>query len=161
MAKGPTGELMLGLVVVVGGSVAIGATAPRWPATWLRRDSGPLRLTRFDRPALYERLGVRGLRRRFPEAGALFGGVSKNRAPDAADPDAVGAYLVEVRRAEWVHWLSMACWLPLPLFQRTWLAAALLVPTAAVNGTAQLILRHNKARLYGRRAGGERTTRPG
>jgi Glycosyl-4,4'-diaponeurosporenoate acyltransferase len=104
-------------------------------------------LTRWDRPELYERLGVRHLRGRFPEAGALFGGVSKRRAPDLADAESVRAYLIEVRRAEWVHWLSMACWLPLPLFQPPWLAGALLIPTAAVNGAAQLILRYNKARL--------------
>ena len=139
--------MVLGTAVVVGGSVAIGATAPHWPDRWLERDVGPLRLTRFDRAEAYERLGVRRARSIFPEAGALFGGTSKRAAPDRADPDAVRAYLIEVRRAEWVHWLSMGCWLPLPFFARTWVAVGLLVPTSAVNGTAQLILRYHKVRL--------------
>jgi hypothetical protein len=60
----------------------------------------------------------------------------------------VRAYLVEVRRAEWVHWLSMLTWLPLPAFQPWWMALAFLVPTVAVNGSAQIILRYNKIRLY-------------
>lgn len=142
-------SLGLGLLTILLGSAAIGATAPRWPVRWLRRDRGPLRLSPGDTPQRYERLGARRLKRFFPEMGAVFGGVSKNIPPDFADPGSVRDYLAEVRRAEWVHWLSMLTWLPLPLFQPWWLAGLFLVPVAVVNGSAEIILRYNKARLYG------------
>ena len=150
---GDTGALAsyigVGLAVVLLGSVAIGATAPRWPVGWLRWDRGPTRLFAGDTSERYERLGARRLKRFFPEMGAVFGGVSKNIPPDFADPQSIRDYLAEVRRAEWVHWLSMLTPLPLPLFQPWWLAALFLVPVTLVNGSAEIILRYNKIRLYG------------
>jgi Glycosyl-4,4'-diaponeurosporenoate acyltransferase len=148
MEAGSIGSVILGIGVVVGGSVAIGAGAPRWPARWLERDRGPLRLLPGERVEFYRRLRARRLARVFPELGTAFGGVSKQLAPDPRDPASVGRYLIEVRRAEWVHWLSMLCWLPLPLFQPGWLAAGFLGITALVNGAALAILRGNKVRLY-------------
>ena len=142
------GLVLAGAAVIGFGSVAIGAAAPRWPARWLDHDHGPLRLLPADSPARYERLGARWLKRFFPELGDVFGGVSKSIPPDLTDPVSIRAYLVEVRRAEWVHWLSMLTWLPLPLFQPLWLALAFLVPTAAVNSAAQIILRYNRIWLY-------------
>lgn len=142
------GALGLGLLIILVGSVIIGATAPRWPVRWLRRDRGPLRLLPGDTPERYQRMGARRLKRFFPEMGAVFGGISKDIPPDFADPADVRNYLAEVRRAEWVHWLSMLTWLPLPLFQPWWLALGLLLPVVAVNGAAQIILRYNKIRLY-------------
>ncbi len=143
------GAAAAGILVIGGASAAVGATAPRWPARWLRRDRGPLRLLPGDSATRYQRWGARRLKRFFPEMGAVFGGVSKNIPPDLGDPGSVQAYLVEVRRAEWVHWLSMLAWPPLLLFQPWWLACAFLVPTALVNASAEIILRYNKIRLYG------------
>lgn len=142
-------DVLLGILVTGGLSVAIGATAPRWPSRWLQRDVGPLRLLPGDTVARYERLGARWWKRVLPEAGAMFGGQSKNKAPDYTDPASVRRYLVEVRRAEWVHWLSMLTWLPLPWFQPWPLALFFLLVTAAGNMGAQIILRYNKVRLYG------------
>lgn len=141
-------DVLLGIACIAVGSIAVGATAPRWPSSALRRDRGPLRLLPGDTPQRYRALGVRWLRRRFPELGAVFGGVSKNIPPDFTDAASIHDYLVEVRRAEWVHWLSMLSWLPLPFFQPWWLAVPFLVVSAAVNGAAQVILRYNKIRLY-------------
>jgi hypothetical protein len=142
-------DIGLGLGVVLLGSAAIGATAPRWPTRWLRRDRGPTRLLPGDTPERYERLGARRLKRFFPEMGAVFGGVSKNIPPDFADPGSIRDYLAEVRRAEWVHWLSMLTPALLPLVQPWWLAGLFLVPVTLVNGSAEIILRYNKIRLYG------------
>ena len=141
-------DVLLGLLIIGLGAIAIGATAPRWPARWLTHDHGPLRLLPGDTLARYEQLGARRLKRFFPEWGAVFGGLSKDIPPDLGDAPSIRAYLVEVRRAEWVHWLSMLAWLPLPVFQPWWLALAFLVPTTLVNGMAEVILRYNKMRLY-------------
>lgn len=141
-------DILLGLAWIGLGSVAIGATAPRWPTRWLLRDRGPLRLLAGDSPDRYRRLGARPLKRLFPEMGAVFGGIGKDVPPDLGDPASIRAYLAEVRRAEWVHWLSMLTWLPLPSFQPFWLAAVFLAIVVAVNGAALVILRYNKIRLY-------------
>jgi hypothetical protein len=140
-------DVLLGIAVIASWSLLVGATAPRWPARWLDHDRGPVRLLPGDDPDRYRALGVRRLKRFFPEMGTVFGGVSKNIPPDLADPASIRAYLVEVRRAEWVHWLSVLAWLPLPFLQPWWMALAFLVPTLLVNGAAQIILRYNKVRL--------------
>lgn len=141
-------DVVLGIVCIAVVSVGLGATAPRWPASWLQRDRGPLRWLLGEDPQRYRALGARWLRRFFPELGTVFGGVSKNIPPDFADAASIHAYLVEVRRAEWVHWLSMLACLPLPFFQPWGLAAAFLVISTVVNGAAEVILRYNKVRLY-------------
>jgi hypothetical protein len=141
-------DLALGVACVGLWSVLVGAGAPRWPSRWLQRDRGPVRLLPNDSPGRYRRLGASRLKRFFPEMGAVFGGVSKNIPPDLADPASIRAYLIEVRRAEWVHWLSMLGCLPLPLFQPWWLAGLFVAVSVLVNGAAEVILRYNKARLY-------------
>lgn len=141
-------RLVAGITVVVGISVAVGATAPRWPARWLARDAGPLRLTRFDTRARYERLGVRWWKRRFPEGGDWFGGQSKSRLPALSDPLAVQRYIAETRRAEWVHWLSCLSPLPTAWFLPWWLFTALASVTLVINGVAIGIVRYNRLRLY-------------
>ncbi len=141
-------QIGLGILIVGAGAILIGATAPRWPLRWLDRDRGPLRPWPGDSPARYDRLGARRFKRFFPELGAVFGGVSKDIPPDLADPASIRLYNCEVRRAEWVHWLSTLTWLPLPFFQIPVLALAFLVVTVLVNGMAIVILRYNRLRLY-------------
>jgi hypothetical protein len=142
-------DIALGAGCVAAISIGIGATAPRWPDNWLRRDRGPLRLLPGDDVQRYKRLGAEYWKPRFPELGTVFGGKSKQDLPDLSDPDDIHAYLREVRRAEWVHWLADLVWLPLLLFQPVWLAALFALVSVAVNGIAQIILRYNRLRLYG------------
>ena len=141
-------DILLGIAVVAVVSIGVGATAPRWPTRWLTQDRGPLRLLLGSDPQRYRRLGAKRLKRFFPELGTVFGGVSKNVPPDFADAASVRAYIVEIRRAEWVHWLSVLGWLPLPFFQPWPLALAFLLVIVVVNGAAEVILRYNKLRLY-------------
>lgn len=139
------------VAIVVGVSVAIGASAPRWPQRWLVRDVGPLRLTRWDSADRYQRLGVPRLARVLPEAGAAFGGVSKRSAPRRT-PDQIEAYLVEARRGEWVHWLSNLSLVPMAAVGpvRIWAPFAVAVP--GINGVFIAILRNNRVRMLARRA---------
>lgn len=140
-------QFIAGIVCIVGLSVLIGMTAPRWRARWLARDAGPLRLTSLETRERYERLGIAWLKRHYPELGSWFGGRSKSRLPDLADPAAVDRYIVETRRAEWVHWLSCLTPLPVVLFAPLWLFGALGLITLAINGIAIAIVRYNRLRL--------------
>lgn len=142
------------LLQIVGGiacvaiiSVAIGLTAPHWPTRWLDRDRGPLHLTRFDTRARYERMGVLWWKRRFPDGGDWAGGQTKSRLPDLADPSAVDGYIVETRRAEWVHWLSNLSVVPIAFFAEWWIFLAFLAITLIVNSIAIMIVRYNRLRL--------------
>ena len=139
-------RIVADIVIIVGGSILIGAVAPRWPDAWLARDRGPLRLSNFDTPARYRALHVTTLTRRLPELGSAFGGDSKASLP-GMDRASIEAYLREVRRAEWVHWASCLTAVPLWFFNPWWLALAFTVVVAGVNGLFILVLRHNRLRL--------------
>ena len=134
------------IVIVVTVSIGAGAWAPRWRGAWLRRDIVPLALWPWETPAFYRRIGVVGLARRLPELGSTFGGESKSQLPGRT-PAELDAYLVEVRRAEWVHWISVASPLLLFAFNPWWLALAFVVVVTLGNLPFILVLRHNRVRL--------------
>lgn len=135
----------VGVITVV--SVGIGASAPRWPRKWLVRDRGPLRLTRWDQLATYERLGIRSLGRALPEAGAAFGGKSKRTHPRAT-AEQLSDYLVEARRGEWVHWLAISAVVPMLAYNPWWMWLAFLASVLLVNGVFIIILRYGRVRGY-------------
>jgi hypothetical protein len=138
--------VVLDIAVVVVASIAIGALAPRWPVRWLERDPFPLRLHPWETPGLYRRLGAVRLARRLPELGAMFGGVSKAGLPGTSRSE-LKRYLYEVRRAEWVHWLSIAASVVLFAFNPWWLAVAFVIAVTAGNTPFILILRNNRIRI--------------
>lgn len=138
--------ILVDVLVVVGISLVIGFAAPRWPARWLSRDAGPLRLNRWDRPSAYRRLHVSWLARVLPEGGEWMGGQSKARLP-GRDAVSLRAYLVEVRRGEWVHWVSMLAWIPLAVFNPWWLTLAFAVVVVGGNAVFVTVLRFNRVRL--------------
>jgi len=134
------------IVLVVLVSIGTGAVAPRWPDSWLTRDVLPLRLWTWESVAFYRRLGVPRLARRLPELGATFGGESKSQLPGVSSTD-LEAYLREVRRAEWVHWASVASPLVLFLFNPWGLALAFVIVVAAGNLPFIAVLRNNRLRI--------------
>jgi hypothetical protein len=140
------GLVVIDVVVVVCLSVVIGATAPRWPGSWLTKDRFPLRLGPWETAAFYRRLGVVALARRLPELGDTFGGQSKSALPGRT-PEALAGYLAEVRRAEWVHWLSAVGSCLVFTFNPWWLAAAFVAATTLGNLPFILVLRNNRRRL--------------
>lgn len=141
--------ILLGVIdiaVIAGLSIGIGATAPRWPDRWLRRDTWITRPRGWESPRFFRRLGTASLATRLPEFGSLFGGRSKRRVP-GRDVESLQDYLVEVRRAIWVHVLSMFSWLPLLAFNPWDLSVAGAVIAVVINLPFLLILRGNNARL--------------
>ena len=133
----------IGVVALI--TVAVGATAPRWPAHWLRRDRGPLHLAAFESVERYRALGFHRLARKLPEAGRAFGGKTKRVVPDRSDA-AINMHLVELRRGEWVHWLSNLSAVPLFWLNPWWLTVAFCLLVACVNFTFIGILRLNRLR---------------
>ena len=139
--------VVVNLAVVAGLTLAIGASAPRWPDAWVARDRGPLRLASWETVARYRRLGVQRWARRLPELGGLFG-IDK-RHLRGRSPELLAAYLLEVRRAEWVHWASLLALLPIAVFNPWWLWLLFAVISCAVNLPFWAILRLNRIRLAG------------
>ncbi len=138
--------IAINMVIVVGWSLLVGATAPRWPDRWLDRDRGPLRLTQWDRSTVYRRIGAVRLSKLVPDGGTWFGGRSKDAVP-RRDPDALRRFLRESRRAEWVHLLSLLGWLFLPWFNPWSLSLIFAVAVLLANLPSLVIVRHNRLRV--------------
>ncbi len=85
-----------------------GYAVHRLPVARLQRDGWLLRVRALERGGrVYERLRIRRWKDAVPEAGALFaGGVSKRRVPPAA-AGGLERFVVETRRAEVGHWLTL------------------------------------------------------
>ncbi len=133
-------------MVVVVLSVLIGASAPRWPDRWLRSDPFPLRRLPWESPTFFRRLGIAQWTQRLPELGSLFGGESKSALP-GTDRESLQRYLIEARRAEWVHWGSILSSLVLFAFNPWWLALAFVLAVSVGNLPFLLIVRNNRFRI--------------
>lgn len=138
--------VVIDFIVLVVGTAIVGSMAPRWPNRWLTSDRGPLRLRSVDVPANYRRVHVQWLTATMPELGAACGGTSKKQLP-GTDANSLQAYLVEVRRGEWVHWLACLPCIVLFFFNPLWLALLWSLVVVMVNGVFIVILRHNRIRL--------------
>lgn len=127
-------------------AMAIGIPAPRWPDRWLDRDRGPLKFRKWDRPDVYRRLHAPLLIRILPEGGSWTGGESKSAlfGSDRADLE---RYLIEVRRAEWVHMLMLFAWVPLVFFNPWPMLIFWIAFVVIINGLFLTVLRFNRVRL--------------
>lgn len=143
--------IAIDVLVIVAISLAVGIVAPRWRGAWLSQDGLVLHPAPWESPAYFRRFPLATWARVLPEWGATFGGQSKRYVPDR-DPDAIAAYLVELRRAEWVHWISVFSWVPLAFFNPWWLTLAFAVIVTLGNAPFMLILRSNRMRLTSIRA---------
>ncbi|MCF8551759.1 MAG: hypothetical protein K9G05_06755 [Candidatus Nanopelagicales bacterium] len=138
--------VVLDIVIVAGISIGFGALAPRLSSRLFRADVPPLTLTPWETPGFYRFLHVSRLARRLPELGATFGGESKNVMPQR-NVESIDRYLAEVRRAEWVHWVSLVSWVPLAFFNPWPLTLLFALIVIVGNKPFLLILRSNRQRL--------------
>lgn len=138
--------IVINILIVVAISVVAGATAPRWPDARLGHDTYLLRPLPWETPRYFRALRVKWMADHLPELGSMFGGESK-RSISGAGTAAYAQYLMEVRRAEYVHWFSVFSWIPLMLFNPWWLVLVFAIGLAIGNAPFLLILRHNHARL--------------
>lgn len=126
--------------------LTIGVPAPRWPDRWLNEDRGPLRLRSFDRVDFYRGLHVQWLISKLPDGGSWTGGESKSSLY-GMDEASLRRYLIEVRRAEWVHVLMSFSWVPLVFFNPLWLLLLYMAFVIGINAPFLMILRYNRVRL--------------
>lgn len=138
--------IAIDIVIVAGISIGVGALAPRVSARYLGSDPFPLTFMPWENPAFFRVLRVSQLARTLPELGATFGGESKSHLPQRTVAD-MDRYLVELRRAEWVHWISIVSWVPLAFFNPWWLTALFAVVVISGNTMFLLILRRNRQRF--------------
>lgn len=145
-----TGEIarliLIDFLVIVGITAVVGVSAPRWPDRWLNRDRGPLRWFAPRRDGAFRTLRVAWLARTMPEWGSVFGGTSKRELP-GRDVKSLQRYLIEVRRAEWVHIVAAFSFLALIPFNPWWLTLLFAAITLTGNTPFLLILRYNRLRL--------------
>jgi glycosyl-4,4'-diaponeurosporenoate acyltransferase len=138
--------ILIDIVIVAGISIGVGAWAPRWHGAWLTRDFGPLHFAPWESPKFFRALKTKKLAEHLPELGSTFGGAAKNQLPgrDAAQID---VYLIELRRAEWVHWISLFSWIPIAFFNPWYLTLLFILILISGNTSFLLILRNNRQRL--------------
>jgi glycosyl-4,4'-diaponeurosporenoate acyltransferase len=127
-------------------SIGVGYGGHRLSDRRLQHESAITRPRAFEQNGDFwqHHFAVRRWKDRLPEAGAIFGGMSKRHLRHWKD---MGRLAIETRRAELVHWSLMACG-PLFLF---WnppaLGFAMILFAVAANGPCIVIQRFNRYRL--------------
>ena len=134
------------------------AVAPEPLGTWpefpdsrvisgvLRRRWHGRRLCRYDTVRAYRRIGIPWFSKWLPEGGSWMGGESKS-ALYGIDAASLEAYLVEVRRGEWVHFLSAFTFIPLVLWNPWWAMLVWFLIVGVGNTVFFLVLRYNQVRI--------------
>ena len=138
--------IAIDIVIVAGVSIGVGALAPRLSARLFQSDVPPLTPMPWETPVFFRKLRVSQLARTLPELGETFGGESKSQLPGRTVQE-MDRYLVEVRRAQWVHWVSLVSWVPLAFFNPWWITLLFAVIVIVGNTPFLLILRRNHQRF--------------
>jgi glycosyl-4,4'-diaponeurosporenoate acyltransferase len=81
-----------------------------------------------------------------PELGALFSGGFAKRVVHR-DRDHLERFVIETRRAEWVHWLAFWLWPVFAIWNPPWAVAVMLLYATAANLPCLVVQRYNRARL--------------
>lgn len=140
--------ITLNVLVCLGWSVGVGYVGHRRSPHAFATDRWWSRLHRFEeRGSIYERtLHIKAWKDRLPELGALFpGGFAKREA--RRDREHLERFLIETRRAEWVHWVVFLLWPVFALWNPPWAVAVMLVYATATNGPCLVVQRYNRARI--------------
>lgn len=130
-----------------GWGVAVGLAGARLPALVFFRERWLTRIRRWEQDGrAWGGLGVRRWKDRLPEAGALFGSVSKRTLPGRTD-DGLAAFAAEARRAEYVHWAALAPLVAVPWWSPAWLTVCMVFYAAVANGPCIIVQRFNRGRI--------------
>jgi glycosyl-4,4'-diaponeurosporenoate acyltransferase len=129
-------------------SLAVGYIGHRRPPRSFAMDRWWSRLRRFESGgSWYARtLHIKTWKDRLPELGGLFaGGFAKRGA--ARDREYLERFVIETRRAEWVHWAAFLLWPVFGLWNPPWAVAVMFVYATVVNAPCLVVQRYNRARL--------------
>lgn len=129
-------------------SVLVGYVANRLPARFFAKDTIITRLAKFETQNWFQKyLLVHKVKRYLPERGQLFGtGVSKKSLPNT---DSVGLkkFLIETRRAEYVHWVVIFAWVLTLWFNPPWAVWTVAILLVFGNLPCILVQRYNRLRV--------------
>lgn len=140
--------LVLNVAFWVGSEMLAGYRAARLSLADLERDHRLLRLRAFEADGRWyeRRLRIRSWKDRLPEAGTVFGGMTKRTLPGRTDAD-LSRFDLETRRAERAHWSSMLG-LPLVVLWNPLAGVVLMVGFGLTFNLPFIVIqRYNRARI--------------
>jgi glycosyl-4,4'-diaponeurosporenoate acyltransferase len=107
------------------------------------------RLRPFERDGRWyeERWRIKAWKDRLPEGGAIFAGGFSKRSLRTREPDVLGRFVIETRRAEHTHWWLMALAPLFFLWNPWWLALVMIGYALIANVPCLMVQRYNRARL--------------
>jgi glycosyl-4,4'-diaponeurosporenoate acyltransferase len=134
--------------VWAGWSIAVGAAVHLVPNRLFGRDTVVTRTRAFERDGrVYEQLAIRRWKDHLPDAGALFERGGSKLAVGGRSSLAIDRYVLETRRAEYVH-VAILLFAPVFAWWNPWpLTAAMAAYAIAANVPCIAIQRYNRARL--------------
>ena len=130
-------------------AMGVGASwrGSRWSDDRVAHDGPVTRLRSFEAGGqVYRRLGIRRWLRLLPDLAHLTGRRRKD-LPSRGSRQEWEELAAETRRSERVHWLLLFGLTPLLIFNRGWLAAAMVIYALASNLPCIMAQRYNRARL--------------
>jgi glycosyl-4,4'-diaponeurosporenoate acyltransferase len=140
--------VILNVAVWLCWSAAVGYVGHRRSNAAFAVDRWWSRLRRFESDGFwYARvLRIKAWKDLLPELGGLFsGGFAKRRAQ--RDREHLARFLIETRRAEWVHWTVFALWPVFALWNPPWAVGVMLGYAFFSNMPCLVVQRYNRARL--------------
>ncbi len=130
-----------------GWDVGVGLAAGRLPASVFFDDRWLTRIRPWEpRGLTWAWLGVRRWKDRLPEAGAVFGPVSKRALPGRTAAG-LEAFAAETRRAEGVHWAALAPLAAMPWWNPGGLMACMATYAVVANVPCIIVQRYNRGRI--------------
>jgi glycosyl-4,4'-diaponeurosporenoate acyltransferase len=143
----PVAAVLVDAVVWAGWGTGVGFVAARLPSSRFAEDGPLTRIRDWERDGrFWEPTRVRSWKRRVPELGSLFGGVSKRRLPSPGR-SGLDRLAAETRRAEVVHWAAALPVVVMPLWNPAWVTGVMALYAIAANGPFIVIQRYNRARV--------------
>jgi glycosyl-4,4'-diaponeurosporenoate acyltransferase len=144
----PQTALLLNVVAWPIWSIAVGYWGHRRANASFVSDRWWSRLRPFEGDAeWYQRaLRIKAWKDVMPEAGGFFpGGFVKRYV--CRDRGHLERFVIETRRAEWVHWIIFLLWPVFALWNPPWAVMVMLIYATAANLPCIVIQRYNRARL--------------
>jgi glycosyl-4,4'-diaponeurosporenoate acyltransferase len=144
----PAAGVALNVVVWAIWSLAIGFVGHRRPPLSFASDRWWSRLRNFERSgSWYARvLLIKRWKDLLPELGSLFSGGFAKRTV-YRDRAHLERFIIETRRAEWVHWMVFLLWPAFAIWNPPWAVVVIAGYATAANLPCLLVQRYNRARL--------------
>lgn len=110
---------------------------------------GIYRLNRLEADGkLYERLGVKRWKDRLPDFGDFFKPGFRKKELRSRNREYLETFYLETCRAEFAHWMTIACVPIFALWNEWWILSIMLGYALLANLPCIIIQRYNRARLF-------------